>query len=55
MMIIPKKGRTGRRYILQFIKDIPSGIYQHTLAILDETGHHTAEYKELTKEFYIDF
>ena len=55
MMIVSKTGRPGHRYILQFQKEPPAGIEENTVAILDENGHHTAEYKELTKEFYIDF
>jgi tRNA1Val (adenine37-N6)-methyltransferase len=55
MNIISKEGRKAHRCILEFKKSVTGNPEEETLVILDANGIHTADYKELTKDFYIDF
>lgn len=55
MIIIPKEGRKAHRCILEFKKSMTGDTEEISLMIMDEGGRHTAEYVELTKDFYIDF
>jgi tRNA1Val (adenine37-N6)-methyltransferase len=55
MIIIPKEGRKAHRCIIEFNESVTGSPKEKTLVILDVNGKHTAEYKALTKDFYIDF
>jgi tRNA1Val (adenine37-N6)-methyltransferase len=55
MEITSRQGKEYHRIILQ-LKKIPAGkIHERVLAIKTQDNSFTKEYKEMTREFYIDF
>ena len=53
--IIPKPGKEYHRIILQIKKTQSQQAEEKTLTIKDTNSSYSMEYKELTKDFYIDF
>lgn len=53
--IIPKPGKVYHRVILQIKKTQSLQAEEKTLTIKNTDGSYSVEYKELTKEFYLDF
>lgn len=53
--IIPKPGKEYHRVILQIKKTQSLQAEEKTLTIKNTDSSYSMEYKELTKDFYIDF
>ena len=55
MMIIPKQGKPANRVLVEFGFMKNGEVKKTTLIIRDLTGEYSREYRELTKDFYLNF
>jgi tRNA1Val (adenine37-N6)-methyltransferase len=55
LKIMTKSGCAPERFILLLKKSIPEKTVEEILVIKNDDGLYTKEYKELTKDYYIDF
>lgn len=55
MMIIPKQGKPANRTLVEFGFMINRDVNNTTLIIRDLSGEYSHEYRELTKDFYLNF
>lgn len=55
MMIIPKQDKPANRVLVEFGFMINRNVSNTTLIIRDLSGEYSREYRELTKDFYLNF
>jgi tRNA1Val (adenine37-N6)-methyltransferase len=53
--IVPKEGKPANRVLMEFGLFENLYYWEETLMIRDQSGDYTNDYKELTREFYLNF
>ncbi|HEX2976444.1 MAG TPA: methyltransferase [Bacteroidales bacterium] len=53
--VIPRTGKAPNRILLEFTKGLRAEPTTSTITIRDIEGNYTPEYKQLTREFYLNF
>lgn len=55
LIIFPTPQKKANRIILEFSQNKPNNIEEENLTIRDDSGNFTKQYKQLTRDFYLNF